>query len=38
VEMRKRGHAQDVIDKVVYQNPYEFMSQSPKFKLGIEYE
>jgi predicted metal-dependent TIM-barrel fold hydrolase len=33
LEMRRRGHAADWIDKVVFQNPAEFMKQSPKFKL-----
>lgn len=33
LEMRKRGHSAELIDKVIYQNPVKFMSQSPKFKL-----
>ncbi len=33
LEMRKRGHAADWIDRVVYQNPMRFMRQSPKFIL-----
>lgn len=33
VEMRRRGHSQATIDKVVYGNPHAFMSQCPKFKL-----
>jgi predicted metal-dependent TIM-barrel fold hydrolase len=33
-EMRKRGYGSDWIDKVVFQNPVRFMSQSPKFKLA----
>ncbi len=33
MEMRKRGYQADWIDKVVYQNPVKFMSQSPRFKL-----
>jgi hypothetical protein len=33
VEMRKRGWAAAGIDKVVYQNPIQFMSQCPKFKV-----
>ncbi len=33
LEMRKRQHPADWIDKVVYRNPIAFMSQSPKFKL-----
>jgi len=31
--MKKRGHTVDLIDKVAYQNPIQFMRQSPKFKL-----
>ncbi len=33
LEMKKRGHTMSLIDKVAYQNPIQFMSQSPKFKL-----
>ena len=33
LEMRKRGHDENRIDKVIYQNPIRFMSQSPRFKL-----
>ena len=33
VEMRRRGYDQEIIDKVVYQNPHSFMSQCPKFQL-----
>jgi predicted metal-dependent TIM-barrel fold hydrolase len=33
LEMRKRGHTAEQIDKFVYENPARFMSQSPKFKL-----
>jgi predicted metal-dependent TIM-barrel fold hydrolase len=36
LEMRKRGHSEKLIDKVVYQNPVKFMSQSPKFKIETE--
>jgi hypothetical protein len=31
LEMRKRGHREDVIDRFIYQNPIDFLSQSPKF-------
>ena len=31
--MAQRGYTREEIDKVVYQNPKEFMSQSEKFKL-----
>jgi predicted metal-dependent TIM-barrel fold hydrolase len=34
LEMRKRGHTADLIDKVIYQNPAEFMGQCAKFKLA----
>lgn len=30
-EMRKRGHAESLIRKVVYENPLEFFSQSKRF-------
>ena len=33
LEMRKRGHGAEAIDKLIYQNPIRFMSQTPKFKL-----
>ena len=33
LEMRKRGHAEDWIDKVIYRNPVTFMGQSPRFKI-----
>ena len=33
LEMRKRGHSAEAIDKLIYQNPIRFMSQTPKFKL-----
>jgi predicted metal-dependent TIM-barrel fold hydrolase len=35
LEMKRRGHAADAIDKMIFQNPYTFMSQSPKFKLSV---
>lgn len=31
--MARRGYSREEIDKVVYQNPHEFMSQSDKFKV-----
>jgi predicted metal-dependent TIM-barrel fold hydrolase len=34
LEMRKRGHAREMIDKVIYQNPAKFMRQCPKFALA----
>ena len=33
LEMRKRGHTVEAVDKLVYQNPIKFLSQSPKFKV-----
>lgn len=32
-EMRRRGHKESTIKKLVYDNPVEFMGQCPKFKL-----
>ncbi len=34
LEMRKRGHSAEAIDKLVYQNPLKFLSQCPRFKLA----
>jgi hypothetical protein len=34
LEMRRRGHGAEAIDKLVYQNPKKFLSQCPKFKLA----
>src|ERR1041384_2788964 len=34
LEMRKRGHSAEAIDKLIYQNPARFLSQCPKFKIG----
>jgi predicted metal-dependent TIM-barrel fold hydrolase len=31
LEMKKRGHTADTIDKVVFQNPMKFLGQCPKF-------
>ncbi len=36
LEMRRRGHSEDLIEQVVYRNPLEFLSQSPKFQLHHE--
>ncbi len=33
IEMRRRGHSSAAIDRLVYGNPLEFLSQSPKFIL-----
>ena len=32
LEMRRRGHAAEMIDRMIYQNPLRFLSQSPNFK------
>jgi len=34
--MRRRGHSDRLIRKVVYENPIEFLSQAPKFRLTGE--
>jgi predicted metal-dependent TIM-barrel fold hydrolase len=34
LEMKKRGHRAAAIDKVIYQNPKEFLGQSLKFTIG----
>lgn len=33
LEMRRRGHAESTIRKVVFENPRDFFSQSPKFRI-----
>ncbi|MAM90315.1 MAG: metal-dependent hydrolase [Opitutaceae bacterium] len=33
LEMRRRGYDDDIIDRVFYRNPVEFLSQCPNFKL-----
>jgi predicted metal-dependent TIM-barrel fold hydrolase len=33
LEMKKRGHRAAAIDKVIYQNPKEFLGQSLKFTI-----
>lgn len=33
LEMRRRGHSADVVDRIVFRNPHQFLSQSPKFRL-----
>ena len=33
LEMKRRGWPADLIDKVIYSNPIQFLSQCPKFKL-----
>ncbi len=36
LEMRRRGHAESTIRKIVLDNPREFFGQSPGFKIGRE--
>ena len=33
LEMRKRGHSAETIDKLIFRNPAAFLGQCPKFKL-----
>ncbi|MEQ2010389.1 MAG: TatD family hydrolase [Limisphaerales bacterium] len=33
LEMKRRGWPADLIDKVIYRNPIQFLSQCPKFKV-----
>jgi uncharacterized protein len=33
MEMRRRGHNPEAVDRLIYQNPVRFLSQCPKFKL-----
>jgi hypothetical protein len=33
LEMARRGHASAVIDKISFDNPRQFLSQSPKFRI-----
>ncbi len=34
LEMRKRGHSAEAIDGLIFQNPFQFLGQCPKFRLG----
>lgn len=36
LEMRRRGHSEDVIDKILFRNPHQFLSQSPRFRVSSE--
>ncbi|HCP12668.1 MAG TPA: metal-dependent hydrolase, partial [Planctomycetaceae bacterium] len=36
LEMRRRGHSAQLIDRVSLDNPRTFLSQSPKFRLDME--
>jgi len=31
--MKRHGHGEEVVDKLIYQNPLQFLSQNPKFHL-----
>lgn len=33
LEMRRRGHSEELIHRIIYQNPVEFLGQSSKFRL-----
>jgi predicted metal-dependent TIM-barrel fold hydrolase len=33
MEMRRRQHPESLIEKVIFENPFRFLSQSPKFKV-----
>jgi len=33
LEMRKRGHSPEAIDRLLYENPKRFLAQCPKFRL-----
>jgi len=35
LEMSKRGHLAAAIDRVIFQNPKQFLSQSPHFKAAM---
>ena len=37
LEMRKRGHSAQAIDRLIYENPLRFLSQCPKFKVNDEH-
>jgi predicted metal-dependent TIM-barrel fold hydrolase len=34
VEMRRRGHSPQVVDDLVYGNPFRFLSQNPRFQIS----
>jgi hypothetical protein len=38
MEMRRRKHSDDLIQRVVLENPIQFLSQSPNFRVppGVE--
>jgi predicted metal-dependent TIM-barrel fold hydrolase len=39
LEMKRRGHSEIAIDRLIYKNPREFLGQNPKFRLDeIDWE
>ena len=36
LELRRRGHSEALIDRIVFANPASFLAQSPKFALGAQ--
>ena len=37
LEMRRRGHSPEAVDKIVFRNPVAFLRQSPKFLPPVEF-
>ena len=35
VEMRRRGYTNDIIDRLIYQNPARFLAQNPRFAAAV---
>ena len=33
LELRRRGHSEEIIDKILFKNPHTFLSQTPKFRV-----
>lgn len=36
LELRRRGHVENTIRAIIYNNPCSFLGQSPRFKLNVE--
>lgn len=36
LEMRRRGHSDELIDTILFRNPHRFLSQCPNFRLAAE--
>ncbi len=36
LEMRRRGHSEETINRIVYENPIAFLRQSPRFEIPAE--